>query len=183
MQDETARKAGDMPDIPRRTRPNFETQGVVLLILGVLAILLPGVSTLALELLIGVIVLLQGILLSVSAARIWGAAGSTAALVAGLIAVLAGLGMLIFPAIGLLTLTAILGFFLILEGAATIAYGVALGRGGARPWLGLSGVAAALLGALILSGLPGSAGWALGLMLGTALLVHGLALLAIARRP
>jgi uncharacterized membrane protein HdeD (DUF308 family) len=183
MQEDTARRVGSVPDVARRTRNTMETQGVVLVVLGVLAILLPAVSALALELLIGVIVLVQGVLLTAGAARLRGAPGSTAALIAGAVAVLAGLILLIFPTVGLLTITAVLGFFLIVEGAATIAYGIALGRGSARPWLGLSGLAGAVLGALILAGLPGSAGWVLGLFLGVALLTHGVALLVIARRP
>jgi len=48
-------------------------------------------------------------------------------------------------------------------------------------WLLTSGLVSLLLGVLILTGLPGTAAWVLGLMVGINLLFTGFVLLSLAR--
>jgi uncharacterized membrane protein HdeD (DUF308 family) len=94
----------------------------------------------------------------------------------------AGALLLGWPLQGTISLTAVLIAFLGIEGVVTIMYALehrsALsGRWG---WMLASGVLDVGLGVLLFAGLPGSALWAVGLIVGINLLFGGWALILMA---
>jgi uncharacterized membrane protein HdeD (DUF308 family) len=103
-------------------------------------------------------------------------------LISALIGILAGLALLISPVAGALSLTLVLIAFFIIEGAASIMYAIDHRRqlSGSWFWMLLSGIIDLILAAIILAGLPETAVWALGLLVGINMLFGGGALIAMA---
>jgi uncharacterized membrane protein HdeD (DUF308 family) len=157
-------------------------EGIVMIVLGVLAIVFPVFATLAVALYLGGLFLLCGILaliVMISTGRI---PGFWWALVTAILAVVVGLALLLKPAAGIVSLTAVLTAFFIIEGVfQTVA---ALSHREVIPhswgWLLASGIADLVLAAIIISGWPGTVDWTLGLLAGVSLLTSGLAIVMVA---
>ena len=98
----------------------FLTEGIVLLLLGLLAIIVPPIATLAVEILIGWILLASGIVGLISTFRMRGAPGFGWSLVSAVIGIAAGVILLAWPLSGAVSLTLVLSVFLLFEGIASI---------------------------------------------------------------
>jgi uncharacterized membrane protein HdeD (DUF308 family) len=160
----------------------FLIEGIVLLILGVVAILVPLIATLAFTILVGWLFLISGIVGLITTFWARNAPGFWWSLISAVIGILAGLALLTSPVVGALSLTLVLVAFFIIEGVASIMYAVDHRRQltGSWFWMLLSGVIDLILAAIILAGLPGTAVWALGLLVGINMLFGGAALIAMA---
>jgi uncharacterized membrane protein HdeD (DUF308 family) len=160
----------------------FMGEGVVLLILGLAAIILPQVASVAIAILLGWLLLMSGIvgLLSSFAAR--HAPGFGWSLLSAAAGIAAGVVLLASPLSGVVTLTLVLSAFLCVEGIVSIFYSLEHRRELTGRWAMLlfSGLVDLLLAALIFAGLPGSAGWAIGVLVGINLVMGGTALIAMA---
>ena len=160
----------------------FLTEGIVLVVLGVLALLAPMIASVAATVFFGWLLLLSGIVGLVATFRARHAPGFWWSLVSAAIGIVAGVLLIGWPLLGTLSLTAVLIAFLFAEGLVTIMYALehrnALsGRWG---WMLASGIVDVGLGVLLLIGLPGTALWALGLLLGINLIFGGWALIYMA---
>ncbi|WP_238365233.1 HdeD family acid-resistance protein [Mesobacterium pallidum] len=163
----------------------FRWLGIALVVVGVLAILFPLVASVAAKLMIGWVFLVAGALVLWHAfqARDW-----QPAILSGLIGVLhlaVGVYLAFFPLTGLIGLTVLVALVFALQGAGEIALGWQHrpGHGNEGPgwvWMGLSGAVSLVLAAMLLAGLPGTALWAIGLLLGINLLTSGVSFLALA---
>ncbi|HXC11096.1 MAG TPA: HdeD family acid-resistance protein [Steroidobacteraceae bacterium] len=160
----------------------FLIEGIVLFILGLLAIVIPNVATLAVEVFIGWILLLSGVVGLISTFRMRSAPGFGWSLLSAVIAIAAGVILLAWPLSGVLSLTLILTAFLTIEGVASIMMALTHRRGFSARWalLLVSGLVDLFLAALILLGLPGTAAWAIGLLVGINLVFGGSALISMA---
>ena len=161
----------------------FMIYGVLLAILGLLAIALPGVATLATEILVGWLLLAAGIfgLVAVFSAG-KSASGFWWNLFTSIIYALAGLSLLLNWTAGALTLTLLLTAYLLAGGISKIvmAFGYKTEIPRAWLWVLFSGLVDLGLAFLIISGLPGTAMWVIGLMVGINLLMMGVALMVAA---
>jgi uncharacterized membrane protein HdeD (DUF308 family) len=160
----------------------FLIEGIVLFILGLLAIVIPNVATLAVEVFIGWILLLSGVVGLISTFRMRNAPGFGWSLLSAVIAIAAGVILLAWPLSGVLSLTLILTAFLTIEGVASIMMALTHRHGFSARWalLLVSGLVDLFLAALILLGLPGTAAWAIGLLVGINLVFGGSALISMA---
>jgi len=160
----------------------FLTEGIVLLMLGVAAIVLPQIATLAVEILIGWVLLASGVVGLISSWRMRRAPGFGWSLFSGALGVAAGLVLLRWPLSGAFSLTLILTVFLVLEGIASIMLALSHRHGFSARWglMLLSGVVDLILGAIVFLGLPGTAVWAIGLLVGINLVFGGSALISMA---
>jgi len=95
---------------------------------------------------------------------------------------LAGLVLLARPMQGVLTLTIVVGAYFLAEGVATIMYALEHRRELSErwSWLLVSGLMDILIAFLIIAGLPGSAEWAIGLLVGINLVLGGASLVGMA---
>lgn len=154
--------------------------GIVFIVLGLLALALPVIATLAVELLIAWLLLFWG---AGGVAMAWSMrdASGRVAMTAFFLMILAlGLIFLFVPRVGLSTLTLVLAAIFLLEGGLTIGLGLRLREVSGRwAWIVASGVAALLLGVLILTGWPGTAAWVIGLIVGVNFLTTGLSLVML----
>jgi uncharacterized membrane protein HdeD (DUF308 family) len=160
----------------------FLIEGIVLLILGAIAVCVPPVATVTVEILIGWLILLSGVLGLVMTFQTRGSPGFGWSLLSAAVGIAAGVVLLLWPLSGVLTLTVILTAFLPVEGVVSIMYALAHRRESSSRWqmMLLSGIVDLILAGLILAGLPGTAAWAIGLIVGINLLFGGVALVAIA---
>ena len=160
----------------------FLFEGIVLVILGFAAIVVPVVATLAFTLVIGWLFLISGIVGLVTTFWARQAPGFWWALISALIGIAAGVVLLLWPLTGTLSLTLVLIAFFVVEGVASIMYAIEhrnqlSGRWG---WMLVSGIIDLILAGIIFAGLPGTAVWALGLLVGINMLFGGAALIAMA---
>ena len=160
----------------------FLLEGILLAILGLGAILVPQLASLAITIFLGWIFLIAGIgglIITFWARQMPGFWWS---LISAALAVLAGLILLARPVQGVLTLTIVVGAYFLAEGVATIMYALEHRRelSGRWSWLLVAGLMDILISFIIIAGLPGSAEWALGLLVGINLLFGGATLIGMA---
>jgi len=160
----------------------FLLEGIVLVILGLIAILLPPYATLAFTIIIGWIFLVSGVVGLITTFWARHVPGFWWALISALIGIAAGLVLLLWPLSGTISLTLVLIAFFVIEGVASIMYSIEhrnqlSGRWG---WMLISGIIDLILAAIIFAGLPGTAVWALGLLVGINMVFGGAALIGMA---
>jgi uncharacterized membrane protein HdeD (DUF308 family) len=160
----------------------FLTEGIILLILGILAIVVPPIATIAVEVLVGWLLLMSGVVGLIATLRMRGAPGFWWSLISAVLGIVAGVVLLRWPLSGALSLTLILTVFLVLEGLVSILYAFEHKRELSGRWGAMlfSGVVDLLLAGIIFSGFPGTAAWAIGLLVGVNLVFGGSALIAMA---
>ena len=160
----------------------FLIEGIILVILGILAILVPPLATIAVTILIGWLFLISGVagLITTFGAR--HAPGFWWSLLSALLGIAAGLVLLVWPLSGAVSLTLLLIVFFIIEGVLSIMYAVEHKREltGQWGWMLVSGIIDLILAAMIWGGLPSTAAWALGLLVGINMLFGGSAMIAMA---
>jgi uncharacterized membrane protein HdeD (DUF308 family) len=160
----------------------FLFEGILLAILGVAALILPPLASLATTIFLGWMFLISGIggLIVTFWAR--HTPGFWWSLISAALAVLAGLILLARPMQAVLTLTIVIGAYFLAEGVTTIMYALEHRREltGRWSWLVVSGLVDILISFLVISGLPSSAEWAIGILVGINLLFGGATLIGIA---
>ncbi len=160
----------------------FLIEGIILLILGLLAIVVPAVATIAVAVLIGWLLLMSGVVGLIATLRMRSAPGFGWSLISAILGIVAGIVLLRWPLSGALSLTLILTLFLAFEGVVSIFFALEHKREFSGRWgmMLFSGVIDLFLAGLIFAGLPGTAAWAIGLLVGINLLFGGTALITMA---
>jgi len=156
-------------------------QGIVMMVLGFLAVIEPNVATLAISIFVGWLFFIGGIFRALSVWRSRAIPGFARSLLTALLAIVFGLILIFRPLAGALTLTMVLIAFFILEGITAIVLAVQH-REHLRSWgwVLFSGIVDLLLAYLIWAGWPSSADWAIGLLVGINMLFFGLSLVMTA---
>ena len=160
----------------------FLAEGIILVLLGLAAILVPLVATLALTIIIGWIFLVSGIMGLITTFWARQAPGFWWALISAIIGIAAGIVLLLWPVSGSVSLTLVLIAFFVIEGIASIMYAIEHRNQltGRWVWMLVSGVVDLILAGIIFAGLPGTALWALGLLVGINMVFGGVALIGMA---
>jgi uncharacterized membrane protein HdeD (DUF308 family) len=169
-------------EILRRFSTTFLIEGIVLVILGLAAILLPQFASIAVALVLGWLFLIGGMIGLWTTIMARGMPGFWWSLVSGIVTVLAGLLLIGWPVSGAMSLTFILTVFLIADGVLMILFGIEHRRMMSQRWgwFIVNGVIDLILAAIIIAGLPGTAVWVLGLIIGIDLLFGGMSLISFA---
>ena len=160
----------------------FLFEGILLVILGLAAMLVPPLASLAVTIFLGWMFLISGIgglILTFWARQMPGFWWS---LISAALAVGAGIILLARPVQGTLTLTIVVGAYFLAEGVTTIMYALEHRRELSERWSWMlaAGLMDIVIAAIIITGLPGSALWAVGLLAGINLLFGGAALIGMA---
>jgi uncharacterized membrane protein HdeD (DUF308 family) len=161
----------------------FMIYGVVLVVIGALAIIMPGIATLAATILIGWLLLASGVIALIAVFSAGSAApGFWWNLLTAILYFLAGAALLWSPIAGVVTLTLFLTAYLLASGITKLMLTIGHRREipGAWGWVLFSAIVDIGLAVLIFTGLPGTAVWVLGLMVGINLLMSGVALIVAA---
>jgi uncharacterized membrane protein HdeD (DUF308 family) len=153
------------------------TLGVIAMVLGVLAMLAPALTGFSIILLLGVLVSISGALRMVWAFRSGSVGRGLWSFVIGSLTLLCGVAMLANPLFGSAVMTLVLAVYFLLDGVVEIVVGAGrLGKGGGL--LIFCGLVSLLLAVLIWRQYPLSGAWAMGVLLGIKLLFVGVAMLA-----
>jgi len=157
-------------------------EGIILVVLGAAAIIVPPIATLAVEIILAWLFFISGIVGLVMTFMMRHAPGYWWSLFSAVLAIVAGAVLIGWPVSGALSLTLILIAFFVLEGIATIMYALEHKRELSGRWglLLASGIVDLALAAIIFAGLPGTAAWAIGLLVGINMLFGGAALIGLA---
>ena len=160
----------------------FLAEGIVLVILGLIAIIVPPIATIAITILIGWLFLISGVAGLVMTFMTRGTPGFWWSLLSGVLGIAAGLVLLIWPVSGAFSLTYLLIAFFIVEGILTIMFALEHKKelSGRWGWMLASGIVDLILAVMILTGLPSSAAWAIGLLVGINMVFGGTSLIAMA---
>src|SRR5471032_669222 len=160
----------------------FLIEGILLVVLGLAAMILPPLASLAVTIFLGWMFLISGI--AGLALTFWARQmpGFWWSLISVALAVVAGIVLLARPMQGILTLTIVVGAYFLAEGVATIMYALEHRRELSErwSWMLFSGLLDILISAMIIMGLPGSAEWAIGLLVGINLVFGGASLIGMA---
>ena len=160
----------------------FLFEGILLAILGLAAIIVPPLAGLAVTIFLGWMFLISGI--AGLFVTFWARQmpGFWWSLISAALAVVVGLILLARPVQGVLTLTIVVGAYFLAEGVTSIMYALEHRRELSErwSWMLFAGVLDILIAAMIIAGLPGSAEWAVGLLVGINLLFGGASLIGMA---
>jgi uncharacterized membrane protein HdeD (DUF308 family) len=154
------------------------TLGIVLIVAGILAILLPIIAGVAITALLGWVLLFAGVAHLVYA---WGARAAGSGLwqgVIGFIYLLVALYLIFHPARALVTLTLFLAIYFVVEGIFALVIFFRLRRTHRANWFLWDGAITLFLGLLIWAHWPLSSAWAIGTIVGISLLMSGVARLS-----
>ena len=163
----------------REHRLWFLALGIAMVLLGIAAIAFPFMATLAVELLLGWILLANGALGIVHAFRASRWNGFMLAMLAALLSLGIGILLLLYPLTGILSLTLVIAVFFMAGGLFRILLAFRLRPLDHWGWLLVSGILSLLLAAIILTQWPTAAAWLLGLLVGIDLMFSGWTLLML----
>ncbi len=160
----------------------YLTEGILLLILGVVAILVPPIATLAVTIVLGWLFLISGFMGLITTFGMRQAPGFWWSLVSAVLAIVVGGLLLARPISGAFSLTIVLVAFFIIEGVVSIMFALDHKRelSGRWGWMLFSGIVDLVLATLVFTGLPSTAAWAIGLLVGINMIFGGSALIAMA---
>jgi uncharacterized membrane protein HdeD (DUF308 family) len=160
----------------------FLFEGILLSIIGLAAMIVPPLASLAITIFLGWMLLVSGVfgLLATYWAR--NMPGFWWSLISAALAVLAGGVLLARPMQGVLTLTIVVGAYFLAEGVASIMYALEHRKELSQrwSWVLVAGLMDILIAFFIIAGLPGSAEWAIGLLVGINMLFGGATLIGMA---
>jgi uncharacterized membrane protein HdeD (DUF308 family) len=160
----------------------FLIEGIVLILLGIGAVLVPVVASLAVAIFLGWLFLIGGVVGGATALSRPRAPGFWWALLSSIVTIVAGLLLIGWPLSGVVSLTVVLAAYLFIEGIASMAFALShrghMTRGWG--WLFVNGIIDLLMAGIIMWLLPLAAFWVLGLMIGIDFIFGGSSLVGMA---
>jgi len=154
--------------------------GILLMVLGAIAILVPALASFTVTIFIGWVLIFASVFLFASAFSNRSGLHLLIGIVWALLALIAGLWLLIDPGRGTRTLTLIVMLYFLVSGVFKLGVSVS-GRG--TPgigWLAVNGALSIVIGLIILADMPEAANWAIGLLLGIDFIFSGWGLINLA---
>ncbi|THH36888.1 HdeD family acid-resistance protein [Aliishimia ponticola] len=154
--------------------------GIVMIALGIGALLMPVLSSLIVGVLIGWLFFISGVVAVASAFPFRGTGLFTWQIVAGLITLITGALLIVFPTQGAVALTVLVGFIFMLTGVAQSFYAFWVRPARGWGWVLTSALLSIALGIFILSALSEASAVLLGLLVGIDFLSTGISMVLIA---
>jgi uncharacterized membrane protein HdeD (DUF308 family) len=154
--------------------------GALIAVLGLIAIVSPFVTGVALSVILGVLLVVGGVGHGVHAISARGWRGFVWEALLAALYVVGGVALFVNPVVGLLTLTLILVAFFVAEGVVGVVLGLRLRPAAGWGWMLASGLVGVAAGAVVWLGWPTTALWVVGLVFGIRLLATGSAMVMLA---
>ena len=146
---------------------------IVLIIFGLLAITLPMATSIGVVIVIGWLVIFDGLAQLVHAFQSSGVGHIVWKLLVAVFYLVAGGYLLASPGLGAAGLTLVLGIFLFAEGIADVVAYFATRKTGSSPWMLAEGVITLILGFMIWNQWPVSSLWVIGTLVGVSMVMTG----------
>ncbi|ELZ30485.1 hypothetical protein C475_00035 [Halosimplex carlsbadense 2-9-1] len=163
----------------QRSRRYLMGAGLLITLLGLLAVAAPLVTGVTVSVLLGALLVVGALGHAVNAFSAGGVAGTVWQVALAMLYAVAGISLLANPVLGLTTVTILLIVYFAAEGVVEVAMGVATRADPNWPWYVVSGTISLGLAVLLWAGFPGTAAWAVGLLTGVHLLSTGLLLVYV----
>lgn len=148
--------------------------GILLIVLGIAAIVLPNISTIVVETWIALILASSGVAKLIYAFQTRTEGGFVWKLLLGVLYIATGGLLFFYPLTGVLTLTLLLGSFLLTEGVFELILAFQLRPRPNWVWALTNGIVTLLLGAMIWFQWPFDAPWLIGTLIGVSVLFTGI---------
>ena len=169
-------------DITRNVKSNAGwgiVLGILTALLGVLLLAYPLFAGTVTTMVIGWVLIFVAMLEVVQAFTGKSIGNFFGRLLLGLVYGYAGVQLLLHPLLGVAVLTIVLGTILLFEAGATAAWAFQVKPVSGWGWLLVDAVITAILGLLILAHWPSSSLWAIGTLVGVAVLMRGITRIAL----
>lgn len=147
--------------------------GIAMTVIGMLAIAYSWVATIFSVLYLGSILVALGILEFIKAFKLNLWSNFFLHIFLGVLFVVGGIYLVVYPAINAITLTLLLSIFFIVSGFLKIIFAIATKALPHRVWLLINGIITTILGIMIWSQWPVSGLWVIGLLVGIDMLFTG----------
>jgi uncharacterized membrane protein HdeD (DUF308 family) len=164
----------------RRTWRALMAIGIVAIVVGCIAIIIPAAFSVGTAIFVGWILMIVGAFMVVAAFNTTSVGSVIWRLLWAFLTIIVGFWLVIEPHNGTLTLTVVLGIYFLVMGVSRIMVAFASRGEQGAGLVGLSGIAGLVIGILVLAKLPSSADWAIGLLVGIDLIFAGWTLVSIA---
>jgi uncharacterized membrane protein HdeD (DUF308 family) len=146
---------------------------ILLILVGFLAIIHPGISGIGMTIFLGWLMIISGFFHLIFGWRVHTAGRVIWEILVGLLYIFAGFFLIWHPARGLVTLTLILAFYLLFEGIFQIILAFQLRPHPGWGWMIFNGLVTLLLCFMIWRSWPASSVWAIGTLVGISMLFNG----------
>jgi len=140
---------------------------------GFAAILMPHVAAIAINILLGALLILDGVFQGIHAFHLRGFKGCLWRVLGSLLSVFVGVLLLLFPLTGAVSLTLVMAFFLLVGGVFKLMLSFQFRSVSGWGWLLFSGILSFVLAGMILLLWPEAALWVLGTLVGVDLVFGG----------
>ncbi len=154
--------------------------GILLIVLGIVAISSPAIVGVAVIYIVGGVLLLAGIVQFIQGIKESKWSSKLFALILGIVTALCGLAVLAHPIVGMEILTLLLAILFITEGVWKIITSFSFRPAAGWFFVLVSGLLAIVLGVLIWQQWPLSGEYAIGILVGVDLLLTGISMIALA---
>lgn len=158
----------------------YLVEGVLLVVAGTLAMISPMISSVAVVVLLGWLLIISGGLQGISLVGAGHVPHFWLQLISVILAMMIGLLFLRHPGNGLLTVTLLLIVFFMIEGISKLVFALTIHPFPNWGWVLGSGVVGILLSLILWVRIPGTAAWLIGLLLGVELVSEGAAIAYLA---
>lgn len=165
-----------MRETVRRHSLWYLIQGALMILAGVLALIYPIVTSVAVITLLGWLLIVSGIVQGISLIGAFNVPNFWLQLVSVALSIVVGVLFLINPEGGLATVTALLIVFFVVEGISKVIFALTIRPFPNWGWVLGSGVLGIALAFIVFASLPNVALWLIGLLLGVQLIAEGAAL-------
>ncbi|MFZ3263323.1 MAG: DUF308 domain-containing protein [Terriglobales bacterium] len=149
--------------------------GVLLIVLGVVAVGSPFLAAVAINAIIAWLIVLAGVVHLMLAFRVHGAGSMIWKLLVGIAYLCFGAYLIMHPVLAVASLTLILASLFLIEGILDIVLFVKMRSMHGSTWVLVDGIITLLLGLLIYTQWPSSSAWAIGTLVGISLIFSGVA--------
>jgi uncharacterized membrane protein HdeD (DUF308 family) len=153
--------------------------GILMILAGIVAMLEPELSGLVITLVIGWSAIFNGVAQIIYGFRTHGGWHILLEVILGVIYIIAGLYLLIFPGVGLVALTLFLAAFLLIYGVFALVLAFRMRPHKAWGWVLLDAIVTILLGILIWVHWPGSSMVIVGTLFGISIFISGVTRLMV----
>ena len=153
---------------------NMTIFGVIAIILGIFAMMAPGLTGISVAILVGVIVLIGGIIRIIWAFQAGSLGKGLLMFAIGGLTLLCGIALVANPLFASGVLTIMLAVYFIVDGIFEIAAAMRLRPASGWGWMLFGGIISIWLGIMIWGQFPLSGAWAIGILLGIKLFFVGL---------
>jgi uncharacterized membrane protein HdeD (DUF308 family) len=162
-------------DVVRQASTVSVLWGVLLIVFGMVAICTPFLAAVAVNALVGWLIILAGVVHLVLGFRAHGAGSMIWKLLVGVAYLCFGGYVIAHPVLGVASLTLLLASLFVIEGILDIVLFVKMRPMHGSTWALVDGIVTLLLGLLIYMQWPSSSAWAIGTLVGISMIFSGVA--------